>query len=870
MSDHFSIDASPTDLSAAERVLGEIGRQLSDEGGKLAGLPGQAGDWTGSTAVALKGEMTRVGGQMTASTPHFETATTALATFRTAVEEATTDTIPGLNKQWGDAITEHQNAVGAANRAHADRMSPYRNMPDEDTRGVRGSSAATRDTAVTDADEALTTSQRSLTREYDQCVSDLQQAARACGQALAGAVLAAVPAEVVSDYLAGGGTGTRPPSGFDLDDVTTATRQTLTGDTSITGQADDYAAGRRTAEQAAQWWKDHPHERMPPDLREELAAGATNPAFVQGLMVTAGSSGMARLSVEAARLHNDRDPDADEFFTVLADIYRTGSHVRVDDGEGGSRYLMDEDWLNAFNPIAADPELEDGEERSYRPDLLLPFMREPGFSENFTGLVADRALSDYEKHWMNEDTRDFTKFQHYLGNCAGQGWGCVAHADPDDPWGPNFQIALDRAGDYPTVANSMLLRHRDAVMYLATGNDPPWTGGEGAGVDYPDRAGGALADILRQGTIGLVDQDPRQAVNADVAAGTVAEWLQRNGDAHLVDPVNGALTDVLLHERYLNGMANSLGTPFAPDSGVISDPAYGPLMSRDAWARLHQEAMRDPDNAARVVTTLGDWINRTNADAQSAGYSANGPGGPLTQDPSVSALDRFRAEAVRSFLAGNLTADLDVLQSELERGLADNENAKETAKGVLTTLLGYATDPTSIKDDLIGKGGEFIIGTAVDAVATDPQAITDRYQPTLDALNTLSTGPIVDPSVWDDVNTTATTLAKDEARGTGADDIWAVQPGYDAGNPPRPTAYDGDPRSYVGHTSDYVGGNQPVITDDFLEYDDAGHVTGVKEVDTMNHLQRSAYMSWLQDPAVQRYLNQADHAVQEARERAGR
>jgi hypothetical protein len=47
---HFRITTDTAQLARAESVLAEIGAQLGAEGIKLAGLPAQAGDWTGRTA----------------------------------------------------------------------------------------------------------------------------------------------------------------------------------------------------------------------------------------------------------------------------------------------------------------------------------------------------------------------------------------------------------------------------------------------------------------------------------------------------------------------------------------------------------------------------------------------------------------------------------------------------------------------------------------------------------------------------------------------------------------------------------------------------------------------------------------------------
>src|SRR6185312_9899403 len=98
------------------------------------------------------------------------------------------------------------------------------------------------DNAIGGAATTRNAAQTKLQGEYDGLIHDLQAAATTCGSALAAAVLVAVPAEVISSYLKGGGMG---PGALDanFDKATRDARQKLTGDDSLAGRADDLKAG---------------------------------------------------------------------------------------------------------------------------------------------------------------------------------------------------------------------------------------------------------------------------------------------------------------------------------------------------------------------------------------------------------------------------------------------------------------------------------------------------------------------------------------------------------------------------------------------------------------------------------------------------
>jgi hypothetical protein len=274
-----------------------------------------------------------------------------------------------------------------------------------------------------------------------------------------------------------------------------------------------------------------------------------------------------------------------------------------------------------------------------------------------------------------------------------------------------------------------------------------------------------------------------------------------------------------------------------------------------------------PETTATLIKEYGQYINGTSNDAQHYGYTWDPEKQELVQNNTVTSLSLYQAEAARHFLGQNLLADHDELVKAMEEELKQNGENKERAKAIVGQLVDWAKDPTSIKDDVIGKLTDFAVDKTVDWFFPSDDEIKQKYDASIKSLSDDLANPIVKPGFWDDVNGTASQLVKDTSSGAGPTSTDSVIPNYT--NPSDHKVYTGDPTQYVGKESQYVGGGT-VITDDFLTYDKTtGKPDGIVPPSEMNNLQRQAYLNWLHDPAVQSYLDDKLSAVEEARKRAG-
>jgi hypothetical protein len=297
------------------------------------------------------------------------------------------------------------------------------------------------------------------------------------------------------------------------------------------------------------------------------------------------------------------------------------------------------------------------------------------------------------------------------------------------------------------------------------------------------------------------------------------------------------------------------------------------------WEQLQQEALRRPENVTSMLGATRDWVDaaRRNSDGRAYTFDPDhlGPDGqpipPYSSDGnySVVALDLYQQEAVRSFLGKNLLAVRGDLEAEMEKRMADAGKPAEYGKAALGKIMEWAADPAGAPKDIATAGVGLAIDAAFGAYTKDQQdQIKADYNKQIGALDKSIDPAFTDPKFWDDADTTTDNLAANFDPRRTPPSVWA-EGGQAKGGPV--IEYTGDPKQYVGHKSEYVGGGgNPVITDDFLEYGENGEVTGVKDPKDMNHLQREAYLNWLHDPAVQSHLDASVDATGAARERAGK
>lgn len=303
MADQFSLTADPESLKSAEKLLGDIGTQLEEEGAKLAALPGQHAVLSGGTAEVLKKAMTLLAGDMRAGSPHIGDAVRALAAFREAVQAAK-DILPSLNSQWAQAESDRDAAVARADKSYTDAKA---GLPSGVWHAEERDMSATRASAKSQAQSTMAESQRWIGVSWNAYTRTMSEKAVALNAVLTNAVSRAVSPQVVK---AGGYGGLPAGYGFDATSYLKGTSpfpspvsQTMTHLVTI-GVLPPETAGM-DAQQLTAYLKDHP------DVARQLAQNAPQPgstdpaerglALLFGPMITNAGADVGAIRRDGAR-----------------------------------------------------------------------------------------------------------------------------------------------------------------------------------------------------------------------------------------------------------------------------------------------------------------------------------------------------------------------------------------------------------------------------------------------------------------------------------------------------------------------------------------------------------------------------------------
>jgi hypothetical protein len=795
---------STASLEAAEAGLARLSESASDEGGKLRGLVAAAGSWTGRTATTLKSEMRRAGDQLMAAAPLLEDAARAVAVFRRTAEEAR-GTVADLNRRWSEEDAAYDLAVRSADTAYRTGLRETATVP-AGTVSTHAEHRAVRDRAVAAAAEGRDAARGRLTGEFDALLAELRAAARACGAQLGAAVVAVVPAEVVSRYLAGSGRG--PALVADFDGLTLATRLAVTGDRSLIAQADRLRRGQATADEVRRALD--AGQPLSAEQVHALLGDADDPAFVHGLLSRLGPGGTALLA-EAASRDAGRPRRYERLSSALAWVFSTGSGIQVDDGHGGQRPLLDAAWLDGFDPRA------DGGEAGYRPDLLVPFLTRP-VSAGFAGLVAGRWLDEYETHGL---------LPSYPGTDPGL-----------------LPTVLDRVLDHPNLAAGLLSTRFETVAPWLTGQEPQLTGGDGDSDLIGDRLGRWLAQVALE--------QPDQVV-ADSVVTRLADYLVHAPGEHLIDPVLPAVGRVLADERYQPGLISSVTMPLLTGDGATSggprapgrDPEFGLLLSADLWARLQQEALRSPDNVVPIGEALHRWVDESRDTTPTFARPEGATGESIT--PAIASVSNLEGETLRAFFTSNVQAVEGDLRRDLEATLERNGQDRAEVQRVIDGLIDVASNPTRFPASVTRDAVNWLVSGVGERA--DERA-RQRYEEEYERLTGDVDPGFTDPTVWTDLGDGLDNLAASLAHDPEAvAPLWVrPEPGAD------PEVFRGTPQAYITEVGAHVAADGTVTSADFLRYE-AGEVVGVVPPEQMTHRQRLAFSRWLHDPVVQMSLS---------------
>ncbi|GAB2686100.1 DUF6571 family protein [Thalassiella azotivora] len=202
MADHFTLDVDPDATQAAADALGELSGVLGSRAEQVAGEPSAIGSaWTGQAATAVKAEMRGLADHTETFSTHFATASQALSTLAQTYRDALRQ-VEDANRQWVLADEAYEEAVDAAGREYRRSLDaldpgPGRTFLQHELEQSRG-------WAVSEAGDARRRRRHDLEYSVGMLRLWLGQQTRAAGDAMAAAVVAPVPDETVSTYVASG------------------------------------------------------------------------------------------------------------------------------------------------------------------------------------------------------------------------------------------------------------------------------------------------------------------------------------------------------------------------------------------------------------------------------------------------------------------------------------------------------------------------------------------------------------------------------------------------------------------------------------------------------------------------------------------
>ena len=335
VSERFTLDADPAELALAEQKLTWLAHHLQSQGTRLRSLDGDREGWAGVAADSTFAEMGVIAGVMTTHDDRLTGAVHAVATFRTAVEEAQDSDLPRLNKQWDAAQAEHRHAVSSARRTH-DEATGHR-ISQED----RADAGRALSTAVGAADDELERAMRALEARFQTLRESLQAAARTCAAALLDARPIRFTAEQWDRIRHGD---------LNLGDLT-ALRQQVFGQTSVLHLSDV----ARTAEDVLARIKGGADpadvlDGLPPATLDELVQRG----LLDGATVAAGLGGRAEVKALLDRL---RDAEGDYGWNGNTDDLRDVLHgIQGLSPAEREAFLssLDDDQLDAFRSAITD------------------------------------------------------------------------------------------------------------------------------------------------------------------------------------------------------------------------------------------------------------------------------------------------------------------------------------------------------------------------------------------------------------------------------------------------------------------------------------------------------------------------------------
>ena len=605
-----------------------------------------------------------------------------------------------------------------------------------------------------------------------------------------------------------------------------------------------YEEGRRLGEQIRHDLRDH-GSALDPEQIAALAAGADDPDFVRGLYETLGPAGVAALSREARNAYDSGYDGDRELAARLRTALATSFTTAADQG------LIDDQWLDRFDPAGAfDPHSgaysAAAEPTGFRADLLVPLVQDGTLPERVLEAIGNRLFTDLKSGMDGGGPQVLDKWNAYEGG------------DPANPYERNLaEQFLGTLSHNPEASNGVLLRNFDTLQRI----------GRGDLVDEVTDQIGNLTKVVDAGVLGVADLDhdghrdtgpDAKGFMGDALMGRLVLDTADHPDDHYEDFYRAEIGALVTDDRYFNDAMYSVSA-VPPVSGPTQGDQWldwdgrpyrdGIELDRSAWAAVHQEVMADPATATTIIAKTRAAMEQASIDFNSGKVpDPNNPGGTMA-DPQVRSTAGIARNAMHAFLMDNLDHASSRLDGELQEIQDREHGTQEAAHGALTTIIGWATDPTTMPTDVVTRvgtaGGNAVIDGLIhqhyQGAEADVQGAIDGLHQARDTLHP------------DRLNDAAHVYADGAAAYAGdpglVADITVIENG-------RPVVYTGDPQAYIDRYDTYDQYSHRPISADFRGPD--GHPI---PVDDMNSAQLQAYEAWLHDPAVQRQAYQNNAAL---------
>jgi hypothetical protein len=315
---HFSIDADPDAIEQAGNGLVELGTNLESRSGEVRGYIGGLGpqQWSGAARTAISQEAEGLANQLHKFAPMFGNGGQALKTLAGKIRTAEDTTIPSLNSRWEGAQTTYNDAVSKANTAYSQNLGEINR--DAETQPqlkkvLRQDAVDVRNYAHSEAYDARTRTQNTLTGEFEQLVRDLEQACKTASESLTQNCLIAVPDETVSAFVAGRGSGAMPswttPDGKTFPPELGAQKATKL-DLKLLDQRDQVLDGEKVAQALDDWNSDGkvPPPPLPPEVEALTKEHKDDPYFGQTVATTLGPQKIVEIMQKAKGLTGPDEP----------------------------------------------------------------------------------------------------------------------------------------------------------------------------------------------------------------------------------------------------------------------------------------------------------------------------------------------------------------------------------------------------------------------------------------------------------------------------------------------------------------------------------------------------------------------------------